>query len=199
MTELVRLDLGCGKSPREGFEGVDLYADNAKHKVDLFKFPFPWEDNSVDEIHCSHFIEHLPCREVENKDLSLSKNPSDETLKRLVGQDFLLAFFDECWRVLKHDSIMTVVVPNGRSDRAFQDPTHRRFIVPTTFAYLNRLWREGNRLDHYNVRCHFVDKGIIPIVFTEMTLLHPEVQQRRMNHEWNTVLDWNATLLAVKQ
>jgi len=193
MTELVRLDLGCGNSPREGFEGVDLYAKNVAHRVDLFKFPFPWADNSVDEIHCSHFIEHLPAREVEQRDIVEGKSGLD-----LVGRDFLLTFFDECWRILKPDSIMTVVVPNARSDRGFQDPTHRRFIVPTTFAYLNADWRQLQRLEHYPVRCNFVDKGVVPIVMQELTLLHPEAQSRRFTHEWNTILDWNATLVAKK-
>ena len=66
---LIKLDLGCGLNPREGFEGVDLYGDKAKHKVDLFKFPWPFVDNSVDEIACSHLLEHIPAREVEERDL----------------------------------------------------------------------------------------------------------------------------------
>ena len=28
---VLRLDLGCGQNPKEGFEGVDLYGDKAKH------------------------------------------------------------------------------------------------------------------------------------------------------------------------
>ena len=59
-TKPLKLDLGAGQSPREGFEGVDLNAPNPAHRVDLFSYPMPWEDSSVDELHCSHFIEHLP-------------------------------------------------------------------------------------------------------------------------------------------
>ena len=66
---LIKLDLGCGLNPREGFEGVDLYGEKAKHKVDLFKFPWPFKDASVDEIHASHFLEPIPAREVEERDL----------------------------------------------------------------------------------------------------------------------------------
>ena len=57
---LVRLDLGAGQSPREGFAGVDLYAPDPQYRVDLFSFPWPWADGEVDELHCSHFVEHLP-------------------------------------------------------------------------------------------------------------------------------------------
>ena len=67
----LKLDLGCGQNVREGFEGVDLYGDKAKHKVDLFKFPWPFKDGSVDEINCSHFMEHIPAREIEEKESRL--------------------------------------------------------------------------------------------------------------------------------
>jgi predicted SAM-dependent methyltransferase len=204
----VKLDLGCGQSPKEGFEGVDLHAPDVKYRVDLWKFPFPWEDNSVDELYSSHFVEHLPAREVEMRDLA--RSPEDMALDPhgvlslrhepalgFVGQDFLFAFFDECYRILKPNASMLVVVPNARSNRGFQDPTHRRFIVAETFGYLAKDWREANKLNHYNVRCDFAS-NITPIVPTELTLLHPEAQMRRFNESWNTVLDWHAILIARK-
>lgn len=212
----VRLDLGCGQHPRDGFEGVDLYSTQAKHKIDLFKFPFPWVDNSVDELHSSHFLEHLPAREVEERDLDRSNRMMREELvdattgriisarnfdridpERFIGQDFLFAFMDECWRVIKPGGTMLVIVPNARSDRGFQDPTHRRFFVPTTFAYFSKDWRVSQGLDHYRVRCDW-GSSIVPIILKEYELLHPQAQQRRFNHEWNTVLDWHATLTAKK-
>lgn len=204
--QCLKLDLACGQTPKEGFEGVDLYAPEAKHKVDLWKFPLPWADNSVDEIWCSHFVEHLPAREVEERDLA--RDPRDEGPEGwwyrnpeaawgMVGQDFLFAFFDECWRILKPGGVMTVVVPNARSSRAFQDPTHRRFIVAETFGYLLKEWRQLNKLDHYRVRCDFAS-NVVPIIPGEMALLHPEAQARRFNENWNTVLDWQATLTAQK-
>jgi predicted SAM-dependent methyltransferase len=55
----VKLDLGCGPNPKEGYIGVDIIKYPNVHKVlDLTK-PWPWKNNSVDEIHCSHFIEHF--------------------------------------------------------------------------------------------------------------------------------------------
>jgi hypothetical protein len=49
-TQPVRLDLACGQRCKEGFEGLDLYAPAAR-KVDLLKFPWPIESDSVDELH----------------------------------------------------------------------------------------------------------------------------------------------------
>lgn len=127
--------------------------------------------------------------------------PSDHPAH--AGKDLFFAFFDECWRILEKTSnpaqpagVMTVLCPCARSNRAFQDPTHRRFIVAETFLYLNRDWRKLNKLDHYRVDCHFgID--VVPIIPTELSLLHPEAQQRRFNENWNTVMDWQARLVAV--
>jgi hypothetical protein len=189
--EPVKLDFACGTRPKEGFEGVDLYAPLAPHKVDLFKFPLPWKDNSVDEIYCSHFVEHLPARDVERRDLT------DPVYERFLSQDFLLAFFDECWRILKAGSTMMVIVPSGRSDRAYQDPTHRRFIVAETFGYLNKEVREQMGLGHYNVRCNFAT-SINPTVDSALNLRHPEVQALKFREAYNVVCDWHATLIVRK-
>ena len=129
----MKLDLGCGNNCREGFEGVDLYAPDAKHKVDLFVFPFPWESDSVDEINCSHFLEHIP-------------------------KDLRWGFFEECYRVLKPEGKMYIVSPNWKSERAYGDNTHEwPPVTSMTFWYLNKNWREANKLTYgkYDVKCNF--------------------------------------------
>lgn len=198
----VRYDLGAGQSPKEGFEGVDLLAPETKHRLDLFKFPWPWKDNSVDELHSSHFVEHIPDREIEERDLDLSRCadagiPESVIKKDFVGKDMMFAFFDESFRILKPQSKMNVIVPCLRSNRAFQDPTHRRFIPAETFLYFNREWRKANKLDHYRAICNF-DVKCDPIVPIEMTTYHPEAQQVKLMHYWNTIVDWTATLVALK-
>lgn len=198
----VKYDLACGQSPREGFEGVDLLAPNVQYRVDLFKFPWPWMDNSVDELHSSHFIEHIPAREIEERDLDLSRCaaaalPEGSVQKDFLGKDMMFAFFDECWRILRKDGKMQVICPALRSNRAFQDPTHRRFIPAETFLYLNDNWRKANKLDHYRVRCNF-DVKCDPIVPIEMTTYHPEAQQVKLTHFWNTIVDWTASMMALK-
>jgi len=191
--KLRRLDLACGQNCTEGFEGVDLLAD-AQHKVDLCKFPWPFEDDSIDEIVCSHFIEHIPARAVEPRDL-VDANP--QTLARWVDVDMLFAFFDECWRILRPEGKLRVICPALRSNRAFQDPTHRRFIAAETFAYLFAGWRKANKLDHYRVRCNF-GGNCNPTIPSELALLSPEVQARRFSECWNTTVDWVADLVAIK-
>ena len=179
-----KLDLACGQSPREGFEGVDWWNKKAQHVVDLQKYPWPFEDNSVLEAHASHYVEHIPMYPLR-------------VLPDGTEQDQFFAFFEECHRILVPDGWITVIVPNARSNGAFQDPTHRRFIVAESFLYLAKQWRDMNKLDHYNVKCDFgVD--VQPVIPVEYSTWHAEVQQRRFNHEWNTVVSWQARLKVIK-
>ena len=171
----IKLDLGGGQNVREGFDCVDIMA-GAKHQVNLVEFPWPFETDSVTELHSSHFIEHIPMKETT------------------TGKDWLFAFFDECYRILVPGGVLSLVWPCNRSDRAFQDPTHRRFIPNATMFYMNKAWRDMNKLDHYNVQCDFELVSIVPIIPAELTLLHPEAQARRVIESWNTVMDWQAVL-----
>lgn len=190
-TKPIKLDLGCGQNPKEGFEGVDLYGDKATHKVDLFKFPWPFKDNSISEIHASHLLEHVPAREVELRDLI---GPlSTPVVASYVGADMLFAFMDECWRIMKPDTWMTVIVPSGRSNRAFWDPTHRRFFMQETFLYFARAWRKQNGLDHYRVTCNF-GLDVTHSMPNEEGLRSQDVQTERFKTLWNVTVDWMARL-----
>lgn len=186
-----RLDLACGQSPRDGFEGVDIYP-GAQHVMDLQSYPWPFEDESVLELNCSHYIEHIPMELVDSFGAPWTIRGADH-LSRSHCRDALFAFFDEAWRILVPDGWLHIVVPAHRSDRAFQDPTHRRFITAQTFLYMNQEWRTVNRLDHYNVQCNFIG-DCNPIVNAEMNLRHAEVAQRMIQRDWNTVIDWTAKL-----
>jgi predicted SAM-dependent methyltransferase len=181
-----KLDLACGQSPREGFEGVDIWP-KAQHVVDLMKYPWPFEDNSVFELHCSHYVEHIPMEYVDKN--GNPTRPGD-------GVDALFKFFDECHRILVPGGFLTVIVPAARNNRAFQDPTHRRFIVAETFLYLAKAWREMNKLDHYGVKCDY-EISVNPTIPIELSTRAEEVQSTHMNNYWNTVIDFHAKLKAI--
>ena len=178
-----KLDLASGQNCKEGFEGVDLWSSNAKHKVDLLKFPWPFDDDSCEELHCSHFIEHIPLRNVEGRDIV------HKSADRYLDEDMLFAFFDECYRILRKDGSLTVVCPSAKNERAFQDPTHRRFIVQATFVYLDKAWRESQGLGHYKVHSDWTGNCNFTMP-SEMSSLHPEVQQRKFLETWNAIYDY---------
>lgn len=185
---VLKLDFGCGMAPEEGHEGVDIRPGCGKHLVNLFQFPFSWQDSSVAEINANHFVEHIPARDVDTRD---NCDPA------FVGRDYFLAFFDECYRILVPGGKMIVKVPCSRSDRAFQDPTHRRFINQYTFSYLNAKMRTELGVSHYQVSCDF-DSVVVPIGPSEFALYCDEVRANRFNSHWNAVLDIHATLTSKK-
>jgi hypothetical protein len=210
--KLVRLDLGCGQSPQEGYTGVDLWAPDADIKMDLLKFPWPWADDSVDEIFSSHFIEHIPMEYVDSRHLVYEKKElrGYGTYQFIPhrspheGKDLFFAFFDEVWRVLKKGDdpnkpagIAHIHCPCARSNRGFQDPTHRRYIVEETFLYLWRDWRVQCKLDHYRVDCNFVHE-YRQIIKKGLLRLSPEARQERCQSQWNAVADLDVTLIALR-
>ena len=173
----LKLDFGCGNTPREGYLGVDITTVGTKADiaVDLFSFPWPWSDNSVDAVWCSHFFEHVP--------------------GKLRG-----AFMEEIWRILTPGGELMVICPHARSNRAVQDLTHEwPPIVWESFLYFNRGWRKQNGLDHfpYPTKCDFdFSYGDIP---------HPDFSEKStdekafaVNHYWNGAVDIHAQLTARK-
>lgn len=136
----LRLDIGCGKNKKEGFIGLDQYAMegvdwvvnlNWKHWVIKPDVVTPtwgdWEhtldgrrlsDNSVDEVHCSHFIEHLTAIE-------------------------RVRFMNELYRVMKPGAKATLIAPHWASNRAYGDFTHQwPPIAEMWFYYLSKEWRK---------------------------------------------------------
>lgn len=122
--QTLRLDLGCGPNPRQGYIGVDTIAFNEKVKVfDLRTGPWPWEDNSVEEAHCSHFVEHLT-------------NLNDKWER--------VRFFNELYRVMVPGGQCTLIIPHWASTRYYGDPTHKEPFSEMGFFYLDPNWRKVN-------------------------------------------------------
>lgn len=131
-TEGLKLDLGAGQNCREGFKSVDAYA-KADYKVDLFKFPWSFADSSAEDVHCSHFFEHVP---------------------HLIRGKWM----DELYRILQPGGKCTLITPYFNSIRATQDFTHEwPPVSPNSYLYFNKGWREQNKLTHgyYDLKCDF--------------------------------------------
>jgi hypothetical protein len=94
----VRIDIGCGKNQREGFDGIDSIDYGQKYVHDV-RNGLPFADNSVDEVFCSHFLEHTDGRE-------------------------RVAFMNELYRVMKVGSTAQIICPCWQHSCAYGDPTH---------------------------------------------------------------------------
>ncbi len=56
----MKLNLGCGPHALPGFVNLDVYQFPGVTTVhDLNNYPYPFADNSFDEIFASHILEHL--------------------------------------------------------------------------------------------------------------------------------------------
>jgi hypothetical protein len=131
----MKLDIACGEVKEPGWVGIDQAALPGVDIVcDLFTFPWPIETGCVEELRCSHFLEHVPAK-------------------------LRPAFFNEVWRILKPGAIAGFVTPLGLY-RQCQDFTHEwPPIVPASYLYWSQGWLKENRLDHYRevygIRCNF--------------------------------------------
>lgn len=174
--KLVRLDLACGNNVQRGFVGVDIVLDGTKAKIqcDLTKIPWPFADESVDEIWCSHFLEHLP---------------------HGAGlQDSLVDFMNECYRIMKKGSLARFLTPYYTSARAFQDPYHTRYITETSYLYFNEDWRRANKLEHYPIKANFEIVKYDHSVNASMLGRAQEAVQGMVANNWNVVDDLLVTL-----
>lgn len=130
---VIRLDLGCGKAKKEGFHGVDCRDFPGVDTVMNIGFDtWPWPDDSVEEVHCSHFVEHLTALE-------------------------RIHFVNELWRVMKPGAKALVITPHWASNRAYGDLSHQWPPVSEMwFYYLSREWREQNAPHNDFYKCNFV-------------------------------------------
>ena len=118
---LLKLDIGCGKNKKAGFHGVDSIAFEGVDTVfDVSHGTWPWADESVEEVHCSHFVEHLTATQ-------------------------RVHFVNELNRVLIKGGKCQIIVPHWASNRAYGDPTHQWPPVSEMwFYYLDKTWRATN-------------------------------------------------------
>lgn len=160
-TKPMKLSIACGQNIPEGFVGMDIHAGkDVKYVGDILDF---WSknnvwsqipDNSVDEIDCTMFVEHIP-HIIEGHGMVHGYD------------DCFYLFFNEIWRILKPaetsednpnnftKGFARIVTPYYSSPRADQDPTHVRRMCEASYLYLNKGWLESQKLDHYPTNCNF--------------------------------------------
>jgi SAM-dependent methyltransferase len=105
----MKLNLACGKDIKQGYVNMDwvkLDGVDVIHNID--KFPWPFKDNSFDEIYCSHILEHV---------------------------DDLIKVMKEIKRIGKNNAEIIIRVPHFSCGVSYRDPTHKRLFSYFTFDY----------------------------------------------------------------
>lgn len=104
-----KLDLGCGFNKREDAVGVDknpLTPADIHHDLDLF--PYPFDDNTFDDIRMINVLEHL---------------------------HDIVKVMEEVHRISKSNAIIAISVPHFSSCDFYADPTHVRAFSSRSFDY----------------------------------------------------------------
>jgi SAM-dependent methyltransferase len=117
---MTRLHLGCGRTILPGWLNLDAVAalgvDLVVDLEDCSRGRIPLENDSVDEMLASHVLEHVRG---------------------------ILPLMEELHRVAREGCALTVRVPYGSSDDAWEDPTHVRAFFLQSFGYFGQpfYWR----------------------------------------------------------
>jgi len=110
-TNTLKLNLGCGKDIRKGYINIDCIKGSKRIKViDLNEFPYPFEDDSIDEVLAIDIIEHL------------------ENAKKVI---------EELWKICKPNAKIYIRTAHYTSHCAWQSLTHVRPFGLYSFNYYN--------------------------------------------------------------
>src|ERR1051325_10354168 len=128
-----------GSGPKErnpGYICVDRAPRcNPDIQHDLCVLPWPFEDDSIHEVLCSHLLEHF-------------------------HPDFIIPFFTELYRVTADKAVIHIFGPHWNHEDAYSDPTHRWRMTRGFFHYVSKKGRAMLGVEHYGFPCDFEVTGI---------------------------------------
>lgn len=109
------LDIGCGWNKQPGAIGMDvavLPTVDVVHDID--EMPFPFRDDTFEEIHLVHVVEHA------------------RSIVRLL---------EEIHRICRPGARVRIVTPHYTDSMSWQDPTHRWHLNSYSFRYFDPTYR----------------------------------------------------------
>lgn len=114
-----KLNLGCGKIPRDGYEGLDIQDFGQEYVMDIFNFfeEYFGRIGMYDEVMANHFLEHF-------------------------NQEDLKIIFKGIHRLLVKGGTFKIVVPHQKKESAYA-LTHKTFWNEEVFRiFENKIFSE---------------------------------------------------------
>jgi SAM-dependent methyltransferase len=112
----VKLNLGCGQNRLEGYVNADREPVVEPDVVmDMEEFPWPFDDDSVDEVVAHHVLEHVG-----------------------ATTEIFIGVMQELYRVCRGGAQIRVAVPHPRHNFFLDDPTHVRAITPRVMQLFSK-------------------------------------------------------------
>ena len=132
--EPLRLNLGAGREPLEGWTNTDWYDLPGIDLVfNLLHLPYPFDDERADSVRMWDVIEHMP-----------SHLPD--------GRSFPIELLNEIWRILKPSGEFLIHVPDARHPEWATDITHVRPYMPSSFDHFDPDTELGQMFPFYSER-----------------------------------------------
>lgn len=143
-----KINLGAGNDQTPGWVNVDMMQLEGIDVVhNLINFPYPFDDESADEIKAVDVLEHLP---------------------PYIGEEHgVIKFINECHRILQPGGVLYLQTPGWKAEFLWIDPTHVRgfdiqsmdFFDPdkpfgksTGFYSPNKFHVKAEELPNHNLR-----------------------------------------------
>lgn len=169
-----KLNMGSGFNKLDTHWNVDsVKMFNPDEVVDLESIPFPWADDTFEEIFAKDILEHL-----------------GENSKHFIK------IISEMYRVTKPGGTWKVIVPHWNCDLAYDDPTHVRVITASMF----KLFDQEKNVEAYKTRrsdtplglIHNIDLQITDVKFDMIEYWHEQINNGMIT---NRQLDINLNTL----
>ena len=185
----MKINLGCGNKLLKGYINLDkfnYYKCDVTH--DLEKFPYPFKNDSVNEILLSHVLEH-------------------------IGQqpDTFINIIKELYRICSNNARIIISVPHPRHEDFLSDPTHVRPITVLGLSLfdqkLNRDWQKVGAANsplglihnvNFNIEKYeyLLDENIV--TKRNIGQLNDQELEKMMLHNNNVIKQININLRAIK-
>ena len=133
--EEVILDIGCGANKKiSSYIGIDMLDLEGVDIVgEVLEVTKRIQDNSVDKVFTSHFLEHI--EELEE-------------------------YLNEFSRILKPNGLLEIIVPHYSNPYFYSDPTHKRYFGLYTMCYFSESALFKRTVPRYKHKINFTLESV---------------------------------------